>query len=260
MPKLIISGRGGSGKSTLVTLLVRRFKEQGEEVLVVDSDESNMGLAAMLGMKKPEKTLMDHLGGKPVVMERLMIMIRDGKGEGVELFTKNEGLDDLSPEFVSWNGSGAFMQIGKIEHTSEGCACLMGAIARDFLISLILDDKQWVLVDTEAGVEHFGRGLMDGADAVIMVVDPSNDAVLLTEKASKLTREANKNFGAVLNKVDEDTKPVLEETLSLNGITVKGILPYSPVIAQENLQGQSLGVNTVKNEIDELVAEIKQYN
>lgn len=152
------------------------------------------------------------------------------------------------------------MQIGKIEHTSEGCACLMGAIARDFLISLILDDKQWVLVDTEAGVEHFGRGLMDGADAVIMVVDPSNDAVLLTEKASKLTREANKNFGAVLNKVDEDTKPVLEETLSLNGITVKGILPYSPVIAQENLQGQSLGVNTVKNEIDELVAEIKQYN
>ena len=62
MPKILISGRGGSGKSTLVTLLAQRLKEQGKEVLVVDSDESNLGLGAMLGIEPPEKTLMDHSG------------------------------------------------------------------------------------------------------------------------------------------------------------------------------------------------------
>ncbi|WP_337971792.1 zeta toxin family protein [Methanobacterium petrolearium] len=43
MPKIIISGRGGSGKSTLVTLLAQQLKKHGK-VLIVDSDESNLGL------------------------------------------------------------------------------------------------------------------------------------------------------------------------------------------------------------------------
>lgn len=257
MPKMIISGRGGSGKSTLVTLLAQQIKKQGEEVLVVDSDESNMGLGDMLGIKKPEKTLMDYLGGKPSVMEKLMAIINSEGNEKAEFFTKNSHLNDLSPEFVRWNGSGAFMQIGKIEHTSEGCACPMGAIARDFLIHMTVDEGQWVLIDTEAGVEHFGRGIVDGVDSVLMVVDPSHDAVLLAQKASALTKEVNKDFGVVLNKVDEDTRPVLEDMLSSKGIAVKGVLPYSSVIAQENLQGQSLGVDSLKNEVDELIEEIK---
>jgi CO dehydrogenase maturation factor len=257
MPKILISGRGGSGKSTLVTLLAQRLEEQGKEVLVVDSDESNLGLGAMLGIEPPEKTLMDHLGGKPVVLEKLMTIIKDEGNEQLELFTENANLENLSPEFVHWNGSGAFMQIGKIEHTSEGCACPMGAVARDFLNHLTVDEGQWVLVDTEAGVEHFGRGIVEGVDAVLMVVDPSNDAVLLTEKAAKLAGEAGKNFGVVLNKVDDKTKPILKEKLSSNGIMIKAVLPYSTVIAQENLQGQSLGADTVKNEVDELIIGIK---
>ena len=257
MPKILISGRGGSGKSTLVTLLAHRLEEQEKEVLVVDSDESNLGLGAMLGIEPPKKTLIDHLGGKPVVMEKLMAMIKDEGNEQLELFTQNANLKDLSPEFVHWNGSGAFMQIGKIEHTSEGCACPMGAVARDFLNHLTVDEEQWVLVDTEAGVEHFGRGIVEGVDAVLMVVDPSNDAVLLTEKAAKLTGEAGKNFGVVLNKVDEKTKPILKEKLSTKGIMTKAFLHYSPALAQENLQGQSLKGDTVKNEVDELITGIK---
>ena len=236
MPKILISGRGGSGKSTLVTLLTQRLEEQENEVLVVDSDESNLGLGAMLGIEPPEKTLMDHLGGKPVVLEKLMALIRDEGNEQPELFTQNANLKDLSPGSVHWNGFGAFMQIGKIEHTSEGCACPMGAVARDFLNHLTVDEGQWVLVDTEAGVEHFGRGIVEGVDAVLMVVDPSNDAVLLTEKAAKLAGEAGKSFGVVLNKVDDETKPILKEKLSTNGIIIKAVLPYSPVIAQKNLK------------------------
>ena len=257
MPKILISGRGGSGKSTLVTLLAQRLEEQGKEVLVVDSDESNLGLGAMLGIEPPEKTLMDYLGGKPVVMEKLMTMIKDERNEQLKLFTQNANLKDLSLEFVHWNGSGAFMQIGKIEHTSEGCACPMGAVARDFLNHLTVNDGQWVLVDTEAGVEHFGRGIVEGVDAVLMVVDPSNDAVLLAEKAAKLTGEAGKNFGVVLNKVDKKTKTILKEKLSAKGVITKAFLPYSPTIAQENLQGQSLKGDTVKNEVDELITGIK---
>lgn len=256
MPKIVISGRGGSGKSTLVTLIAQTLKEQGKEVLVVDSDESNLGLGIMLGIEPAEKTLMDHLGGKPIVTEMIMTMIRQEGNEQVDLFPEDVTLKDLSPEFVHWNENAGFMQIGKIEHTMEGCACPMGAVARDFLKHLILDEGQWVLVDTEAGVEHFGRGVVEGADAVIMVVDPSNDAVLLTEKAAELTEEAGKDFGVVLNKVDEDTKPVLEEVLAAKGIIIKGFLPYSSTLAQTNLRGKSLDVHSTKGELDNLIMKI----
>ena len=250
VPKIIISGRGGSGKSTLVTLLTKRLKEQGK-VLVVDADESNLGLGGMLGIEPATKTLMDYLGGKPLVMDQLMSMIREKNSEQVEFFTDSD-LDSLSSEFVHWNGSGGLMQIGKIEHTLEGCACPMGAIAHDFLKHLIVDEGQWVLVDTEAGVEHFGRGIVEGADAVLVVVDPSNDAVLLAEKAAKLTEEAGKEFGVVLNKVDEKTEPVLEDMLKTKGLKVKGVLPYLSDLAQTNLKGEPLEAGSVNSELDRI--------
>jgi len=40
----------------------------------------------------------------------------------------------------------------------EGCACPMGALARNFLKNTETTPEDIVLVDTEAGIEHFGRG------------------------------------------------------------------------------------------------------
>lgn len=254
MPKIIISGRGGSGKSTLVTLLTKRLKEQGK-VLVVDSDESNLGLGGMLGIEPAKKTLMDYLGGKPLVMGKLRAMLQKENSEQIEFFADSD-LDSLSSEFVHWNGSGGLMQIGKIEHTMEGCACPMGAIAHDFLKHLVVGEREWVLIDTEAGVEHFGRGIVEGADAVLVVVDPSNDAVLLAEKAVKLTEEAGKNFGVVLNKVDDKTMHILEEMLEAKDLKIKGVLPYLPGMAQTNLRGEPLEANSANDELDKLITKI----
>jgi len=62
--KISICGKGGSGKSTLVTLLAKRAQAKNLSVLVVDSDESNSGLFRMLGFEKPPTPLMELVGGK----------------------------------------------------------------------------------------------------------------------------------------------------------------------------------------------------
>ena len=49
--------------------------------------------------------------------------------------------------------------IGKILQSLEGCACPMGVLSREFLKKLRLKDKEITIVDMEAGVEHFGRGV-----------------------------------------------------------------------------------------------------
>jgi CO dehydrogenase maturation factor len=252
----LICGRGGSGKSTLVALLARRLGEK-ERVLVVDADESNLGLGTMLKLQPPERTLMDHLGGKPAVRGKLMAAIRGQGDEVMQLFTEKVTLDNLPPECMYRKGQVAWMRVGKIEHVMEGCACPMGALARDFLNHLVVGDGEWVLVDTEAGVEHFGRGVVEGVDAVLLVTEPSHEAVILAEKAVKLAREAKKKYGVVLNKVDGETEPALREMLAARGIGVMGVLPYSPAVGWANLWGEPLEGSVMREELDRLVSGIR---
>jgi CO dehydrogenase maturation factor len=66
--KILICGKGGTGKSTLTALLGREMACRGKRVLIVDSDESNFGLPALLGMDKP-RDFMEYLGGKKVLFD-----------------------------------------------------------------------------------------------------------------------------------------------------------------------------------------------
>jgi CO dehydrogenase maturation factor len=51
--KMLVCGKGGCGKSTIVALLSKEMAERGNRVLVIDNDESNIGLHHRLGMDKP---------------------------------------------------------------------------------------------------------------------------------------------------------------------------------------------------------------
>ncbi|MCR4419018.1 MAG: nitrogenase reductase [Clostridia bacterium] len=253
MPKILVCGRGGSGKSTLVALLAGWLGEDGK-ALVVDADESNLGLSTMLGVAPPGRTLMDHLGGKPAVREKLMAAIQGQKNEDVRLFAEEISLDTVPSECVSWSGGIGLLQVGKIEHAMEGCACPMGAVVRDFLNRLVVAPGEWVLVDTEAGVEHFGRGVLEGVDRVVMVVDPSRDAVVLAEKAATLAKEARRDFSAVLNKVSGETESVLREMLASKGIEIEGVLAHSPALARAGLRGLPLNTALLRPELVQLRA------
>lgn len=259
MSKIMVSGRGGSGKSTLVTLLARVLSERGK-VLVVDTDESNVGLPRMLNQEPPAMTLMGCLGGKSAVREKLLASLQKGGGENPGFFVDNLSLHSLPPECISGGeGRVRYLRIGKIEHSMEGCACPMGAVARSFLKQLVVEQDEWVIVDTEAGVEHFGRGVLEGVDVVVMVVDPTYEAILLADKARTLAAEAKKEFLAVLNKVDDRTEPFLRRELSVRGVPVGGVFNFSAEIVQANLTGDPLEEGALGRQLSELVSSLGKF-
>ena len=84
--KISVCGKGGSGKSSIVTLLANGAQDRGFQVLVVDSDESNSGLYRVLGFDRASTLLMELVGGKrglkqkmsqPQVLAQTDIRIRD---------------------------------------------------------------------------------------------------------------------------------------------------------------------------------------
>lgn len=255
MPKILITGRGGCGKSTLVTLLTQKLSKRGK-VLVIDTDESNLGICKMLGQQPPKMTLMGCLGGRSEVKVKLL----SSSDEKKSVFVDNLTIDRLPDECLGGRWPVRYLRIGKIERSLEGCACPMGAVARTLLKELTVGPDEWVLIDTEAGVEHFGRGVPQGVDQLVIVVDPSQEALLLAMKAQKLCTDLNKNFKVVLNKADAAAAAYLRQELAARGMAVAGTIPFLDEIWQANMLGEALTANMCREEVEALVTMLVESN
>ena len=233
--KILICGKGGSGKSTIVSLLSKDLETKGYRVLVVDTDESNYGLSAQLGLEKP-KELMDQLGGKKTVVNKMWA--GRSAGEKAPIFNESWGIDEIPSECVSKKDNLYLLQIGKVKHFGEGCACPMGGLSRDFLSRLKLGPKDIAVIDTEAGVEHLGRGVASSADVLLLVLDPSYESIRLSEKISAMAKEANKSVYFVLNKMDEATADKISNKIGKDRVV--SFIPFSQTIQDKGLSGEEL--------------------
>ena len=255
--KISICGKGGSGKSTIATLLANEFKHRGYRVLVVDSDESNSGLYRMLGFDHPPIPLMELVGGKKGFKERMAVKFSSGESEPkMEILTLDKILvKDIPPQHIKESDGLRLVNIGKILHSLEGCACPMGVLSREFLGKLYLDKDEVVIVDMEAGVEHFGRGVETSIDKVLAVVEPSFESLELALKVKELAAGAGVNSTwAIINKITSDEIAMrLTDELARRRVEVIGIVHHDPKIFEACLEGHKLGGGVVTEEMRKIV-------
>jgi CO dehydrogenase maturation factor len=232
--KISVCGKGGSGKSALTSLLANQAISRGLGVIVVDSDESNSGLFKMLGFETPPVPLMELVGGKKKLKEMM--------SHPNILAESHFSIKEIpSKHLIKRNGL-ALVSIGKILQALEGCACPMGVLNREFLKKLRLGEKEIAIIDMEAGVEHFGRGIDEGIDKVLLVVEPSFESIAVAEKIKGLASGLDKAVSAVLNKIDSEKIALkLEGELRIRGVEVIGTVPNDPLVFEACLEGRSLG-------------------
>jgi CO dehydrogenase maturation factor len=233
--KILICGKGGSGKSTIASLLAKDLTNKGCRVLVVDADESNYGLSVQLGLEDP-KELMDQLGGKKAVVDKMWA--DRSAGEKAAIFSESWSIDEIPGECVSKKDNLYLLQIGKVKHFGEGCACPMGGLSRDFLNRLKLGSKDVAVIDTEAGVEHLGRSVESGVDVILLVLDPSYESIKLSEKISAMAKEAGKSVHFVLNKMDKATADKISTKIGKEHVV--GFVPFTSSIQEKGLSGEEL--------------------
>jgi CO dehydrogenase maturation factor len=251
--KISVCGKGGSGKSTVVALLASEARLRGYRVLVVDSDESNSGLFRMLGFDYPPPPLMDLVGGKKSLQQKM--------GQPSVLSESHIVLDNLPPQYLVQKDGLRLVGIGKIMQSLEGCACPMGVLSREFLKKLTLAEDELAIVDMEAGVEHFGRGVETSIDSVLVVVEPPLESLNVGQKIHDLASGIGiKNVWAVLNKVpSEEIANRLKAELKERQIDVVGCIYLDADIFKSSLDGRmpvkGVAVQEIKDVLDRILAK-----
>jgi CO dehydrogenase maturation factor len=247
--RISICGKGGSGKSTLVSLMAIAAQSKGLRTLVVDSDESNSGLFRMLGLDKPPTPLMALVGGKEGIKEKM---------DKPFLLSESElTLDQIPYPYVNEKNGIRLLSIGKIHQALEGCACPMGVLSREFLKKLRLGQNEIAIVDMEAGIEHFGRGIDNSIDAVLVVVEPSFESIALAEKIKDLASGINKQLWAVVNKISSESLIAeIKAKLQTSGMETIGAISYDASVFLSGLKGDTLTQGRATRQAGEILESL----
>ena len=205
---IAISGKGGSGKTTLAAMIIRRLIEQGDgAVLAVDADP-NSCLGLTLGVEPVGivADIRDSARSKEpsnVGMDR----VRTVEYGIQQAITESEGFDLLT--------------MGRPE--GPDCYCAVNNMLRRFLDNLS-SKYRYVVIDNEAGMEHLSRRTTNNVDLLCIVAEPNPIGSVTVKRISDLARKLPigvKRIGAIWNKVldqsDSDTRDYLVDTVETFG-------------------------------------------
>jgi len=175
---------------------------------------------------------MELVGGRRGLKERM---------SGVNIINEPQVVISQIPRQYQLRRNNLVMvSIGKILQSLEGCACPIGVLSREFIRKLTLVDGELVIVDMEAGVEHFGRGIDTSIDNMLIVVEPALESVRVTHKIHQLASGIGiRNVWAVMNKVpSEEIANRLRTDLTERSIPVIGCIYYDADIFKSSLDGR----------------------
>jgi len=260
--RVVITGKGGVGKTTLTALLAHHFAGEGFRVLAVDGDPQQ-NLAVTLGIP-PERA--DAI--VPVADDAGYVREKTGAGPGSPsggLITLNPNVGDVLDRFaVPVSRNLRVLVMGGVRQAGSGCLCaaytLLSAILRRF--RLLPEDV--ILLDTPAGLEHFGRALADGFSTALVVAEPSYNALSVARQSAKLARDlAIGNVILVVNRVGrQDDEQSIRQTMGDTSAFSRIILlPDDPALSgfEPSVKDILLRESPLTGKLHDLEAIILEY-
>lgn len=236
MPKIAITGKGGVGKTSFASLMAYVMVEQGHKVYAIDADP-NATLAQALGFPPELASTVT-----PIVELADLIEERTGArpGEYGRMFKLNPRVDDIPARFSVAHRNIHLLQMGTVRGAGAGCVCPENAMLKTLVTHLLLREKETVIMDMVAGLEHLGRGTAGAVDAMFAVVEPGTRSIQTAKAIYRLAEELGvARFWVVGNKVRHERDAAFIRD-SLDGLPVVGMLPYSDQAIEADIQSKAL--------------------
>ena len=236
MPKIAVVGKGGVGKTTLISLLAYIYAETGTRVYVVDADPG-ANLALALGFPQELSSQIVPIGE----MEEL-ILERTGArpGEYGGYFNLNPRVDDIPERFSAVHRGIHLLVMGSVRGPGAGCVCPENSMLKALMSHLLLGGREVVLLDMVAGLEHLGRGTAAAVDVMILIVEPGRRSIDIGLQIIELAEGLGiSRVHIVANKVRGEDDLDLIRT-ELGGQPLLGYLPFSLEAIEADMRGQAL--------------------
>jgi CO dehydrogenase maturation factor len=159
-----------------------------------------------------------------------------------QAFLKNPLTFSDIPETCLADANGVkLLVVGKIRSFGEGCACMVGNISKTVLNRLQTQSNEIVLIDAEAGLEHFGRRVDASCDLILCMVDPTFESFTLVDSVQRMAESAGIEVAYVLNKVDDSVRQTMTERL--DSLKLVAAIPKSDTLFIKSLNGTPLDVD-----------------
>lgn len=223
---IAVTGKGGTGKTMLATLIIKTLTEDGNlKILAIDAD-SAASLPYTLGMQV-RKTV-----GK---IRQEIIDVPDIKREmaDVHIRTVMAGILEHGEGFD-------LLVMGRPE--APGCFCGINDLLR-YGIETLSQDYDFTIIDGEAGPEQINRRVVQSIDTLLVVADTSarslRTAVDIAEVARGYGNVRVEKTGLIVNRVTGASNPDIGISNDA-GLDIVGSIPEDGNITFYDAAGKSL--------------------
>jgi CO dehydrogenase maturation factor len=230
--KIAVSGKGGVGKTTFSSFLIRALADEGKKVLAIDADP-DANLAQALGVKDSHQiTPISEM--KKLIEERTEARV----GSMGSFFKLNPKVDDL-PEKLSVQVNGIrVMVMGGVKKGGAGCICPESTLLKNLVRHIVLARDEAVVLDMEAGLEHLSRGTAGAVDRLLVVVEPGRRSI---ETANQIRRMAGDIGVSQLSFVGNKIRTAKDKTFLIEQMPdfeFLGFISYQSTIIEADLEGK----------------------
>jgi len=221
---IAVAGKGGTGKTSIASLVIRYLKNKGSgPILAIDAD-SNANLGESLGLEVTQTVgmLLDEF-------QKAKIKIPAGMTKEVYLEHK------LNQAIVEGEGID-LVSMGRGE--GPECYCYPNLILRKLADSLA-NSYTYVVMDNEAGMEHLSRRTTQDIDELLVISDHSVKGIRTIARIKELVAQLKlsvKRQSVIINRAPDELDPAVTEELARQGIKPAAIIPMDEELYQYDLE------------------------
>ncbi len=234
MKTIVVMGRGGTGKTSFVSLIADYFIRTHQTPLLLVDLDPDQSLGEMIGV--------DLAGeGKKSIAELIEETFIEKGGTTVGI-PPSERIEQRIWQDGMYEGeSFDFIAIGT--KWVEGCYCMPDAALRDALARLI---KQYcyVIIDAPAGLEHLNRRVTAQVNDIFDVLGPSAKSFAHLERAKKIADECGiryDRFMAVGGYLFPDE--LADKAKIIPGVEYLGKISFDDEVSRRTITGeQTFGI------------------
>ncbi len=221
---IAISGKGGSGKTTVAAMIIRLLCGQSSRALLAVDADPNACLGLMMGVE-PVGTIAEL---------RESAREKSPTNAGADRLRSFEyGIQQTITETAGFD----LLTMGRPEGPS--CYCAVNNILRQFLDRLS-SQYGFVIIDNEAGMEHLSRRTTNNVDLLCIVAEANPLGTVTAKRIFDLTKQlpiSVKQIGVIWN---ETRDPSDEQRATNDELETLGCVPYDDAVFNALMQGKTI--------------------